>query len=119
GYAYQLLQGAAFEGWTTPAAKAYCWQDPKLVRFELQVPANTGGLLRLHLIDGDGQNRQEKVTVQGKAVGEVKAFTGPGVLVEVPVAAADVKDGKIEVAVQNLGSAGTAAVSTVEFVPAK
>lgn len=119
GYAYKLARGTAFDGWPASAAATHCWQDPQEVRFEVQVPDGVGGTLRLRLVDGDGQKRREKVTVQGKALGEFDNLGAAGKTVEAAVAAADVKGGKIEVVLQNLNPAGTAVVSTVEFVAAR
>jgi hypothetical protein len=117
GYAYELLQGTPFDGWPASAVRTHCWQDPKEVRFQLQLPSGTAGTLRLLLLDGDAQNRKQRVVVQGKSVGDFEAFAGAGRTVEVAIAAADAKDGKVEVAVQNLNPSGSAVVSTVWFVP--
>jgi hypothetical protein len=117
GYGYKLVRGTAFDGWPAAAAATHCWQDAQEVRFEVQVPPGTAGTLRLRLVDGDDKKRRQKVSVQGKALGEFDNFAGPGKTVEAPVAAADVPGGKIEVVLQNLNPAATAAVSAVEFLP--
>jgi hypothetical protein len=117
GYGYQLLQGSVFDGWPKTAGKTHCWQDAKLVRFALTLPPGTAGTLRLLLVEGDGVARKQRITVQGKAVGDLAGFGVLGKSVEVPVTAADAKDGKLEVTLQNLGPAGTAVVSAVEFTP--
>jgi hypothetical protein len=115
GFSYKLLQGANFDSWPKTAAATHCWMDAKEVRFELTVPANTGGVLRLHFIDGDNKQRKQLVLVQGKAQGEIAGFAGMGKRLEVSVSAAELPSGKIEVRVQNLGPAGGAVISGVEF----
>jgi hypothetical protein len=118
GYGYRLLQGSAFDGWPMTAKRSHCWQDPKQVRFALTLPPGTAGTLRLLFVEGDGVGRSQRVTVQGKAVADLANVGTLGKGVEVPVTATDAKEGKLEVAVQNLAPAGTAVVSAVEFVPA-
>src|SRR5581483_2681545 len=63
GYAYKLVQGTAFDGWPASSGKTHAWTDPKLVRFEIAVPAEKLGTLRLHFVDGDNSKRLQKVTV--------------------------------------------------------
>jgi hypothetical protein len=117
GYGYQLLQGSVFDGWPKTAGATHCWQDAKLVRLALTLPPGTAGTLRLLFVEGDSVARKQRVTVQGKAVGDLANFGVLGKRVEVPVTAADAKDGKLEVTLQNLAATGTAVVSVVEFVP--
>ncbi len=119
GYGYQLIQGTPFDGWPAAAAKVHAWTDPKQVRFEIKLPANTTGTLRLHFVDGDARDRKQKVLVAGKPLVDVEGFAGTGKSLEVPIAAADSRAGKVEVALQNLNPATTAAISTVEFIPQK
>jgi hypothetical protein len=117
GYGYQLLQGSVFDGWPKTAGATHCWQDVKLVRFAVTLPPGTAGTLRLLFVEGDGVARKQRVTVQGKAVGDLASFGALGKRVEVPITAADAKDGKLEVTLQNLAPTGTAVVSAVAFVP--
>ncbi|MCI0459955.1 MAG: hypothetical protein L0Z62_23640 [Gemmataceae bacterium] len=117
GYGYQLLQGMSFDGWPDSAACKHCWQDPKLLRFELTLPEGTGGTLRLYCVDGDGKKRKQTVSVQGKARGTVEAFEGIGTILEIILPAAEVPSGRVEVTVQPLPPGTTAVVSGIEFVP--
>jgi hypothetical protein len=121
GFGYKLLQGQALDGAPGKEGRAYRWQDPKEVRFELMLPAGTVGTLRLHFLDGDGQKRKQRVVVQGKPRGDLEGFAAPGKTLAVPLTAAELATGKVEVSVQNLNPTGSAAVTAVEFVlaPAK
>jgi hypothetical protein len=119
GFGYRLLQGEPLDGWPAGVGSTHRWQDPKEVRFELTMPPKTGGTLRLHFVDGDGQKRRQRVVVQGKPRGDVEGFDGPGKTLEVALSPAEVAGGRVEVAVRNLNPGGSAAVSAVELVPAR
>jgi hypothetical protein len=116
GFGYKLLQGQPAEG-VAGVVPNHRWQDPKEVRFELTLPAGTAGTLRLHFIEGEGQKGRQRILAQGKPRGEVTDFGGRGQILEIPLAAAEVSAGRVEVAVQNLNPSGSALISTVEFVP--
>jgi hypothetical protein len=117
GYGYKLVQGTAVDDWPKTAGKTHRWQDAKQLRLELQLPPGTAGTLRLHLVEGDGVARREKVTIRGRSVGEFTGFGTTGRAVEIAVTMADSKDGKVEVALENLLPSGTAVVSAIEFLP--
>ncbi|MFO0967722.1 MAG: hypothetical protein U0793_19340 [Gemmataceae bacterium] len=115
-YGYKLIQGKPLEGWPA-AVKKHAWMDPKSVRFEIALPKETPGTLRLLLVDGDTAGRKCKVVIQGRPLPVVADFGGPGKQVEMPLSTTETKTGKIEVSIEALDK-GTAVVSTVEFVPA-
>jgi hypothetical protein len=116
GYGYKLLQGTLFDGWPA-GGKTHCWTDPKEVRFEITLPTNAAGTLRLFFLDGDKRQRKQKLLVQGQPKGDIDTFAGAGKQIDVLVGPADAKAGKIEVRVQNLNPAANAVVSSVEFLP--
>jgi hypothetical protein len=115
GFGYKLLQGTASDDWPNPAAKSHCWIDPKMVRFEITLPATTTGLLRLHFLDGDLRQRKQKVSVLGRDFA-IENFGETGKTVEVPLTPRDAKAGKLDVVVQNLNPAASAVLSTVELL---
>jgi hypothetical protein len=118
GYGYKLIQGKPLEGWPATVARTHAWMDPKAVRFEISLPPETAGTLRLHLVDGDAAGRKCKVTIQGRGLPALADFGGAGKRTELPVSIAETKPGKIEVAVETLESKAAAVVSVIEFVPA-
>jgi hypothetical protein len=118
GYGYSLLQGSSFDGWAKTAGKTHAWVDAKEVRFEVAVLPGTEGTLRLFFVDGDSRKRKLRVTVQGKARGDIEGFGATGKKWEVKLTAADTKSGKVEVMVQTLNPAANAVLSTLEFIPA-
>jgi hypothetical protein len=115
GYGYKLLQGEPCA--TDPKSGRHCWQEPKLLRFDVTVPANTAGTLRLHFAGGDGEKRKQRVTVQGKARGDVEGFDEKGKNLDVALTAPEATSGRVEVTIQNLNPSGNAVVSIVEFTP--
>jgi hypothetical protein len=116
GYGIKLLQGTALNSWPKTAARTHCWQDAKRLRLEVTVPPGTAGTLRLLFVDGDNRKRKQKATVQGKERVVIEGF-GVGQVLEVPLTAAETKSGKIDVTLENLNPAATAAVSEVAFIP--
>jgi hypothetical protein len=114
GTSYKLLQGTVAEDWPK-ATKAHAWKDPKLVRFEITVPPETPGTLKLFFLDGDGSKRKQKITIQGRALPELEDFTGPGKMLDIHQTAQDTKPGKIEVSVENLLPTGNAVISQIEW----
>jgi len=118
GYGFKLIQGKPIDGWPATVAKPHAWIDPKLVRCEISLPAETPGLVRLHLVDGDAVGRKCKVTIQGRPLPSVEGFGGPGKRVELSLSSAETKMGKIEIAIESLDPKTSAVVSTIEFVPA-
>lgn len=122
GYDCQLIQGTPYDGWKTPAGKSHCWMDKEKVHFVVQMPKGTAGVLRLHMVDGDGNNmlfRFQKLLVAGKQISQQAVFHGAGIIEFVDLAADDTKDGRVEVMVQTLLPKLTAVISTVEFFPAE
>jgi hypothetical protein len=116
-FGYKLVKGGSFAGWPKGEVKTHCWYDPKEVRFELVVPPRTTGTLRLFFVDGGDAKRKQRISVQGKARGDLASFAGPGKKLEVLLTAAEVISGKVDVSVENLNLAANAVVSTVEFIP--
>jgi hypothetical protein len=115
-YGYKLVQGKPLEGWPA-AAKKHAWTDPKMVRFEIALPKEMPGTLRLHLVDGDNAGRKCRLTVQGRPLPDVVEFGGAGKFIERSLSNAETKMGKIEVSVEALEK-GSAVVSSLVFVPA-
>lgn len=116
-YGYKLVQGKPLDTWPPTAAKSHAWTDPKQVKFEITLPKETPGTLRLHLVDGDGLGRKCKVVIQGRPVPLVEGFAA-GKRVEFPLSIAETKTGKIEVMIESTDAKMSAVVSGVEFVPA-
>jgi hypothetical protein len=117
GFSYKLLQGTPLDDWPNPAPKSHAWIDPKMVRFEITLPATAVGLLRLHCLDGDLRERKQKISVLDR-VFEFEKFGGSAQTLEVPLPPGrDPKTaGKIEVVIQNLNPTSTAAISSVELL---
>ncbi len=118
GYDCRLIQGFRFDGWPGTALRTHCWTDNKQLRFEVTVPSGKEGVLSLWLVDGDNIGRKERISVQGRMIGEYSGFGPLGVEVTAPLSAEDTRSGKVNVSVTNLGPATTTAVvSTVAFTP--
>lgn len=115
-YGYKLIQGKPLEAWPA-ASRKHAWMDPKTVRFEVSLPKEVPGTLRLHLVDGDGMGRKCKVTIQGRPLPELADFAAAGKEIELPLSGAETKVGKIEVSIESTGK-GSAVVSAVTFTPA-
>lgn len=117
GYGVELLQVSKHDGWAPKFPRSYCWyHDPEL-KFKLQIPEGTTGTLRMLFVDGNGSERRQRIVVEGREIADIEAF-GAGVTVAVPIRSADTADGTIEVTVIKQGALN-AAVSVVEFLPAK
>jgi serine/threonine protein kinase len=117
GYAWRLLKGTPFDSWPPTAGKTHGWADGERVHFELTVPKRVAGTLRLFFVDGDNQGRKQKLTVQGRAIGEYANIPVAGQWVEVKLTPEDTKTGRIGVVIDNLVKDKNAVVSTVEFRP--
>jgi serine/threonine protein kinase len=117
GYGYELLQGKIWDDWAPPATTSYAWYDDACLVFRLKVPPGEGGTLRLRFVDGDQQNRKQRLLIGGKRFSEIEDFGGAGKQLEVPVSSRDTKDGTIDVAIENLTPGRlNAVVSVVELL---
>jgi hypothetical protein len=119
-YGYQLTQGAPWDQWpVAPPAKSYCWFSSTEVHFHVKVPPRTSGILRLTFFDGDTNLRKQRLTVQGRDQGVFKDFSAAEKIVDVPISAEDTRQGRIDVKIENVGTAANCVVSTVEFLERK
>jgi hypothetical protein len=115
GFDYQLIQGELHDDWKPPAARSHRWSHPKEVVFELTMPPGTTGKLKLHFVDGGlAGDVKQKLTVAGNFIGEYEGFIGTGKHVEVPITAANTREGKLRVSIEAVSKA--ACVSTVELL---
>jgi serine/threonine-protein kinase len=120
GYGAQLTKGMPWDSWPVlPPAKSYCWFASTELEFQVKVPPRTAGLLRLTFFDGDTNLRKQRLTVQGRDQGVFKDFAAAEKIVEVPLSAEDTRLGRIDVKIENVGTASNCVVSTVEFLEKK
>jgi hypothetical protein len=115
-YGYRLHQGAPQDNWGAPAVKSYRWEEGNEVRFELFMPQQTPGKLRLLCLDPDNQMRKTRIIIQGKQQAEIGDLGPKGKWYETTLSADDTKDGKVEIKLQKAGGPN-ATVSVVEFTP--
>ncbi len=115
GYSWDLLQGAPFDTWPASASRTYCWYDQQTLRFVLKVPVGRAMTLRMLMVDGDSGKRREKLTVQQRVIDVITDFDGPGKWIEVPVAAHEIPNGKIDVTIERLDG-HNAVISEIEVL---
>ncbi|MBL8797569.1 MAG: serine/threonine protein kinase [Planctomycetia bacterium] len=116
GYSIRRISGETYSDWPLTALKSHCWYHSSQVQFEITVPPGTGGFLRLLCFDADNAGRKERVRVaQANFTQEIENFGGEGKLIELHLTPQQLKDGKIEVAIDNLGPVN-AVISRVEFL---
>jgi hypothetical protein len=120
GYGYRLVEGFCHDRWQPKEnPTTYCWAG-KPLRFEVQVPPRTTGVLRLFMVDGfDPGNpknppRQQMVFVQERRFGPIEDFRA-GRSIDVRIRASDSKTGTIDVRVEPTTVNGV--VSRLEFLP--
>ncbi|MBY0528267.1 MAG: serine/threonine protein kinase [Gemmataceae bacterium] len=117
-YGWKLIHGSPFNHWKAPpAGRTHGWCDGNQIRFELQVPPSSGGVLKLLFVDGDSNGRKQKVTIAGRPPEIIENFAGAGRQMVVPFELGQLRDGKIEVTVQNVAPSPNCVISAVEFVP--
>lgn len=116
GYSVKLHQGEHYDGWPKDLARTHCWAHGGIIRFDINLPQPTAGIVRMHFFDPE-RVRKQMVVVQGHVAGTFDNFAPPGIWVDVPVTAADTKTGKVEVFIENQNKGVNAVVSTVQFVP--
>lgn len=117
GYGYKVNQAELHDEWPPPATKTHCWVHPQEIRFDVFVPKDSRGMMRLHFVDGSAESRRQKLIVQGKEIGQYENFGGDGRRVDVLLTPAETRTGKIEVAIQNLKGDSNVVVSSVEIFP--
>jgi len=116
GYGIRRIQGDLFDGWSPAGLKTHCWFNGQRLQFEITVPPGTGGFLRLFCYDADSAQRKQRVeVVQAKYAEEIEKFNGAGKTIELHLTPQQLKDGKIDVTIDNLGPVN-AVISTVEFL---
>jgi serine/threonine protein kinase len=116
GYSIRRIQGDLFDGWAPTGLKTHCWYSGERLQFEVNVPPGAGGFLRLFCYDADsGQRKQRVEVVQAKYAEEIANFGGTGKTIELHLTPQQLKDGKIDVTIDNLGPVN-AVISTVEFL---
>jgi hypothetical protein len=117
-YGYKLINGAPWDQWKVqPPAKSYCWFHANQLRFQVEVPRRTAGVLRLHFFDGDSNLRAQQLFVLGRAQGELRDFSLAEKVVDVPITPEDTWNGVIDVKIERVPSSGAnVVVSTVEFL---
>ena len=116
GFSYRRIQADHFDGWPPTGLKTYCWFHGQRMQFEISVPPGTGGFLRLFCYDADSAQRKQRVRVaQANFSEEIEKFNGAGKTIELHLTPQQLKDGKIDVTIDNLGPVN-AVISTVEFL---
>lgn len=116
GYSIRRIQGDRFDDWSPAGLKTHCWYHGQRLQFEITVPPGTGGFLRLFCYDADTAQRKQRVeVVQAKYAEEIAKFNGAGKTIELHLTPQQLKDGKIDVTIDNLGPVN-AVISTVEFL---
>jgi hypothetical protein len=114
-------QGAGFEysvnGSTWRDATGAVWYDPADLRLTVRCPEGFAGVLHVLLQDFNSQNRMADVVFEGRPLGLVDKYDGPGVWLGIPVTAADSADGRLEVSIRPRGqNAAVAALALVANV---
>jgi hypothetical protein len=116
GFTYRRIQGDLFDDWAPTGLKTHCWYNGQRLQFQIDVPPGTGGFLRLFCYDADSAQRKQRVeVVQAKYAEEIEKFNGAGKTIELHLTPQQLKDGKIDVTIDNLGPVN-AVISTVEFL---
>jgi Protein of unknown function (DUF2961) len=95
----------------------YCRQNSNELDFQLALPKEEKGLLRLYIIDPDNYDggRKESIIVGGKTAGTYDHFQN-GRWVEVPVSSDETADGKLSVRIVNAQDVANAVVSKIEWI---
>ncbi|HEV2320455.1 MAG TPA: glycoside hydrolase family 172 protein [Verrucomicrobiae bacterium] len=104
-----------WSGWSDDTY--YCRQDSKELGFQLDLPKEATGLLRLFIIDPDNYQggRKETIIVGGHAIGTYDHFQS-GRWVEAPVSPDETVDGKLSVRIVNAQDKANAVVSKIEWI---
>jgi len=115
GFAAEAKSGYAWDGWNLPVY--HCRADDEELHIELTVPRNTGGLLRLYVIDPDSfeGGRRQSVRVAGKSLGLIENFQNGRWLTQ-RITAHQTSAGKVLIQARNERSGSNAVISTIEWV---
>jgi len=115
GFAAEAESGYTWDGWNLPVY--HCRADDEELRIGLTVPQDTGGLLRLHIIDPDNfeGGRRQTVSVDGKSLGLIENFQA-GRWLERRITAQDTRDGKVLIQAHNERNGSNAVISIIEWV---
>ncbi len=115
GYEATVKQGFRWDGFPPPVY--HCLADEKELIFELTVPPQTEGTLRLFAIDADNfqGGRKEEIAVNEKSLGILENFQ-EGRWLECPLSAQETFSGKILIRARNLRKDANAVISIVEWV---
>lgn len=100
-----------------PGEVPFCRQNSREFSFNLELPKNTSGVLRLYIIDPDKYQggRAETIIVAGETVGTFDHFEN-GRWVEVPVGSEKTANGKLNVQVINAREGANAVLSKIEWL---
>jgi hypothetical protein len=115
---YSISWVGASEQWDGWDGKvSYCRQNSKEFGFQLGLPKEAKGLLRLYIIDPDNYQggRKETIVVGGDTVGTFEHFQD-GRWIEVPVNSDKTVDGKLDVKIVNARDGANAVLSKVEWI---
>ncbi|MBI2302911.1 MAG: hypothetical protein HYU66_28730, partial [Armatimonadetes bacterium] len=95
GFGYEVVSGAT---WRDTVGSAWHHGGNLVVR--ATVPKGFTGRLYAHFSDWNNLGRVAEVSFEGRELGTLDEYNGPGKWVAVPITAADSADGKIEIAAQ-------------------
>ena len=115
GYAFELVQGDRRNTWPKTCPLNHCWYHDNKIVFNIRVPKQQTGTLRLTFVAGSHPDRKQKYAVEGKHTGMLSAFAA-GRNVDVPISAADSADGRVHVEITPT-SRHLAVISRLQFIP--
>jgi hypothetical protein len=111
GFGYSVHGGT----WRDEVGSA--WHDGKDLAVEITCPKGFAGALYVHLWDWNSQHRVAEIAFQGRKLGVLEAYDGPGVWLAIPVTAEDSADGRISFSARPL--VANAHITEIALVPAR
>lgn len=118
GYAAEVKNGYAYDGWSLPVY--HCRASEEDVRVELTVPARCAGTVRLFVMDPDSfqGGRKQEIWVGGKSLGMIENFQ-EGRWLAHRVTEEETAEGKVLIRAKNAREGSNAVISIIEWVGAK
>jgi hypothetical protein len=106
--------GYSIKGSTWAEEAGRVWYDPDELRLTVDCPKGFAGTLHVHLLDFNNNGRQADLSYEGRPLGLLAEYAGPGVWLALPVTPADSADGRLVVSVRPRGQ--NAAVAALALV---
>jgi hypothetical protein len=118
GYAAEVKNGYAYDGWSLPVY--HCRASEEDVQVELTVPPNSAGTVRLFMTDPDNfqGGRKQEVWVGGESLGVIENFQ-EGRWLEHRVSEKETAEGKVLIRAKNAREGSNAVTSIIEWVQAE